>query len=172
MKAGYTLIPRTFIRVPRNECNTKISEYLDIWTFYITIFFFFCFLGMYPRHMEVARPWVESELQLPAYATATPDPSRVCDLYHSSWQRRILNPLSEAKDQIRVLMDYHWAMTGTPRLGHFWFLTKMVTKEAPELTCSTDTGSVAAHGTTPSERNLETSWTSIYWVNEKMPTLK
>ena len=42
----------------------------------------------------------KSELQLPAYATATvtPDPSRVCDLHPSSRQRQILNPLSEARD--------------------------------------------------------------------------
>ena len=30
--------------------------------------------------------------------TATPDPSRVCDLHHSSGQCQILNPLSEARD--------------------------------------------------------------------------
>ena len=35
-----------------------------------------CFLGPHPRHTEVPRPGVESELQLPAYAraTATRDP--------------------------------------------------------------------------------------------------
>ena len=35
------------------------------------------FLGPHPQHMEVPRLGVESELQLPAYttATATPDPS-------------------------------------------------------------------------------------------------
>ena len=63
-------------------------------------FFFSFFLGPYPQHMEVPRPGVESELQLPAYATATamPDPSHVCDLHPSSWQCQILNPLSEPKD--------------------------------------------------------------------------
>ena len=40
-----------------------------------------------------------------ATATATPDPSRVCDLCHSSWQRRIINPLSELRDGTHVLMD-------------------------------------------------------------------
>ena len=55
--------------------------------------------------MEVPRLRVKSELQLLAYTTATamPDPSLVCD--HSSWQRRILNPLSIARDQTHVLMD-------------------------------------------------------------------
>ena len=31
-------------------------------------------------------------------ATAMPDPSRICDLHHSSQQCWILNPLSEARD--------------------------------------------------------------------------
>ena len=33
------------------------------------------------------------------------DPSRVCNLQHSSWQRWILYPLSGARDQTHVLMD-------------------------------------------------------------------
>ena len=59
------------------------------------------------QHMEVLRLGVESELQLLAYTTATamPDPSRVCNLHHSSWQRQILNPLSEARDQTHIFMD-------------------------------------------------------------------
>ena len=50
--------------------------------------------------MEVLGLGVESELQLLAYATttATPNLSCICDLYHSLWQRRILNPLSKARD--------------------------------------------------------------------------
>ena len=39
-----------------------------------------------------------------ARATATPDLRRVCDLHHSARQRWILNPLSEARDQIRNLV--------------------------------------------------------------------
>ena len=67
------------------------------------IFFFFwsfVFLGPHPRHMEVPRLGVESEQQLLAYAraTATPDPSHVCELHHSSRQCQTLNPLSEARD--------------------------------------------------------------------------
>ena len=52
------------------------------------------------RHMEVPRLGGELELQLLAYttATATPDLSQVCDVYHSSQQCWILNPLSEARD--------------------------------------------------------------------------
>ena len=68
---------------------------------------FFCLLGPYPRPKEVPRIGTESELQLPAYttATATWGPSPVCDLQHSSRQRQILNPRSGAGDRTRVLMD-------------------------------------------------------------------
>ena len=52
-------------------------------------------------------PGVKLELQLSAYATATAvqDPIPVYDLYHSSWQGQILNPLSKARDQPHILMD-------------------------------------------------------------------
>ena len=76
-------------------------------------FFFFlilCFLGLRPWHMEVPRLGVQPELQLPAYtpATATPDLSRICDLHHSSGQRQILHPLSEARDRTHNLMVPSW----------------------------------------------------------------
>ena len=66
--------------------------------------FFFFFLGPNLRHMEVEVKW---ELQLLAYtrATATQDLSCVFDLHHSSQQRQILNPLSEARDRTHILMD-------------------------------------------------------------------
>ena len=74
--------------------------------------------------MDVSMLWVQSELQLLAYATATPAPSHVCNLYHSSRQRWILNPLSEARDRMWVFMipsciHFRWAMTGTPRIPLF-----------------------------------------------------
>ena len=89
-------------------------------------FFFFVFLGPHPRHMLVPRLGVESERLLPAYATAavTPDPSRVCSLHHSSRQRRILNPLSEARERTRNLMvpsriSFRCAKAETPPWGFF-----------------------------------------------------
>ena len=56
--------------------------------------------------MEVPRLGVESEIQLPAYTTATamPDPRYICDLHHSSQQGRILNPRSKAGDRTRNLL--------------------------------------------------------------------
>ena len=65
----------------------------------------------------------ELKLQLLTYTTAaaTPDPSRVCDLHHSSQQCQILNPLSEPRDGTHNLMIPSWihfrgAMTGTPQV--------------------------------------------------------
>ena len=65
----------------------------------VRIFFFFAwFLDLHPWHMEVPTLGVKSELQLPTYTTATPDPSCICDLHHILLQHCILNPLGEARD--------------------------------------------------------------------------
>ena len=74
--------------------------------------------------MEVPGLGVESELQLLTYATATPDPSRVCDLHHSSWQHRTFNLLSKARDRTCIFVDTSqirlcWAMMRTPSLLDF-----------------------------------------------------
>jgi len=57
--------------------------------------------------MEVLRLGVKSELQLPAYATATAasDLSCICSLCCSLRQCWVLNPLNEAKDQTCILTD-------------------------------------------------------------------
>ena len=89
-------------------------------------FFFSFFLRPHPWHMEIPRLGVKSEPQLPAYTTATSiwDLSCVCNLYHSSRQCWILNPLSKARDWTGILMYtsrvyYHWATLGTSILT-FW----------------------------------------------------
>ena len=65
---------------------------------------------------------------MPAYATATAtqDPSRVCDLHHSSRHCWILHPLSEAWDRTRNLMvpsriHFRCTMMGTPVMSFFFF---------------------------------------------------
>ena len=66
----------------RLECGGK---YLLL--FFVCLFgFFFGFLRLLPRHMG-SQTRVESELQPPAYTTATakPDPSHVCNLYHKAY---------------------------------------------------------------------------------------
>jgi len=85
------------------------------------LFFFLSFEGCTQGTWSFPRLRVESELQLPAYTTATamPDLSHVYDLYHSSQQCYILNPLSKARDRTRNLMvpsqiRFHCATMGTP----------------------------------------------------------
>ena len=96
-------------------------EHLAFLVFFpFPFFFFFFFLELHSQYTDV--PWlgVQSELQLPAYATAiaTPEPSHVCNLHHSSQQHQILNPLMEGRDQTHTLMIPSWicfccAKTGT-----------------------------------------------------------
>ena len=88
---------------------------------WIVCLFVFSFLGLHPWHMEVPRLGVKSEPQLPAYttATATPDLTHICNIYHSSRQPWIFNPLSEARDGTRNFMVPSWicfccTTTGTP----------------------------------------------------------
>ena len=83
-------------------------------------FFFGLFLGPHPRYMEVPRLGVQSELQLPAYAraTATQDLSHIHNLHHSSQQRWIHNPLSEARGQTHNLMVPSWICQLLSHDGH------------------------------------------------------
>ena len=90
--------------------------------FYFLNFLCFCFLGLHPQHMEFTRLGVKLGPQLLAYTTttATSDPSHVCNLHHSSRQRRILYLLSETRDRTRNLMvpsgiRFHCAMMRTPQ---------------------------------------------------------
>ena len=59
-------------------------------------FFFFFFLGLHPWHMEIPGIRVKSELQLPAYTTATGTRDLRCifNLHYSLWQHQIPNPVS------------------------------------------------------------------------------
>ena len=83
--------------------------------------------------MEVSRLGVELKLYLLAYTTAKEmqDPNHVCNHHHSSWQRWILNLLSEARDWTCVPVDVNqihflWAMTGTPYIYNFKHQVKKV----------------------------------------------
>ena len=78
-----------------------------LFSFSLSFFPFSCFLWLHQRRMEVPRLRVESEVQLPAYttATATRDLSCISDLHHNSWQMWFLNPLRKARDQTCVFVD-------------------------------------------------------------------
>ena len=86
--------------------------------------FIFCFLVLHPQHMEVPRLGIEWELYLlPAYTIATVtamyNPSHFCNLYRSSLQLGIPDPLRNARDWIWILKDtgqnsFHCTATRTP----------------------------------------------------------
>ena len=100
----------------------KLAQLCTSTILFFFSFLFFCFLGPYPRHMEVPRLWVELELQPLPYtaATATRDSSHVCSLHHRSWQCQIPNPTDRGRDWTRILMDTSWiyfrcTTMGTPK---------------------------------------------------------
>ena len=104
---GPPLVQICFFFIWRNRPPARILFNLSLSIFF---FCFFFFLGPRLWHMEVPRPGVKSELQLPAYVIATTmsGPSHVCDLHCSSQQCQILDPLSDARDQTCILMDPSW----------------------------------------------------------------
>ena len=82
---------------------------------------------------------VKSELQLPAYAsaTATWDLSRICDLHHSSEQHLIFNPLSEARNGTHILKDTSQVCellshNGSVPITFFFFKLKILWKYTME----------------------------------------
>ena len=97
-------------------------------------FFFFFFLGLHLRYMEVPRLGVE-DMQLSPYNTATLDPSCICDLSRSLWQCWNLNPLSGARDQTRILMATSWVLTLLSHSGnshpHSWSLSPLTSRDSP-----------------------------------------
>ena len=84
-----------------------------LWFFFIDVFVclfiyvLFCLFGAAPTAYEGSRARGRIGAVAPACttATATWDPSRVCDLQPSSRQRQILNPLSKARDRTYILTD-------------------------------------------------------------------
>ena len=71
--------------------------------------------------MEIPRLGVESDLHLSAYttATATWDPSHFFNVHHRSWQHRILNPPSEARNQTCIFGDTTWVCNPLSHNGNF-----------------------------------------------------
>ena len=97
----------------------------------------FCFLQPHPRHMEVPRLGIESELQLQAYTTATAmlDLSCICDLRCSLQQHWILNSLSEARDQTLIFMDTSWVLNPLSHHGNPWVPPKLISTTLTNIYC-------------------------------------
>ena len=82
------------------------------------LFIFFSFLGQHPQHVEDPRLGLQSELQLLAHtiATATPDPSCLCDLHHDAGPltHKARPGIEPTSSWILVKLVTRWATRGTP----------------------------------------------------------
>ena len=99
----------------------RSSQSLYLMMLCLSFLFFFLLFMAAPTAYGNSQARGRIELQLLACTTATAmrDLSRVWDLHHGSWQRWILNPLSEARDWAFILMDtsriyFHRTPLGTP----------------------------------------------------------
>ena len=117
--------------------STEPAEGLPFWGWQrIETAFLKKSLGLYPWHVEVPRLEVKLELHPLSHSNSGSEP-RLQPYTTAHWQRWILNPLSEARNQTCVLMDaslirFRWAMLGTPETA-FWCAL-------PELTSYTVSG--------------------------------
>ena len=90
-----------------------------------------------------ARGWIGAKLLAFAIVIATPDPSRVCNLCHSSRQCWILNPLIKTRDWTHNLMvpsrtRFRCTTMGTPMVVKFQEMLAAHIAYVPEDTlCST-----------------------------------
>ena len=114
---GISLTPQLCCCIQTGMGNEILFRNAETWIFYLCIYLFF---RAAPLVYGIPRLQVKSELQLLAYTTATamPDLSHVCSLHSSSWQCRILNPLSRARDQTNGLMDTSWVLNLLSHCGN------------------------------------------------------
>ena len=135
----YCITPGNYIQSPgikqggrliwEKECIFICNIYVYDWVTLLyssyrhntTFFYFFFFFRAAGEAYGSSQARVKLELELLAYttATATPDLSHIFDLYHSSRQRCIFNPLGRARDWTHILMDtsrvcFCWATVRTP----------------------------------------------------------
>ena len=87
-------------------------------------------------------------------------PSSICKLHHSSWQRRILNPLSEARDGTRILIDssrirFHCVTMGNSFLPTFLTFKSALRKQRQ------DNNSISS---LQLKRGIKQHFYSIYYV--------
>jgi len=87
---------------------TLVYSFLFLWYPYLVsffLFFFFCLFAIsWAAPVAYGGSQARGLIRAVARATATLDPSRVCNLHHSSQQCRIVNPLSKGRDRTHNLM--------------------------------------------------------------------
>ena len=137
-ESSYHLWRSAGLRVGRTGCLRRIHAHMHLVFFFFFLSLFFLLFRAAPAGYggSQARGQIGATATAQATATVMPDLSLVCNLYRSSWQRWILNPLSEAKHRTHNLMVASWicfccTTTGTLSLflfKHFcaWFVLKLL----------------------------------------------
>ena len=87
--------------------------------FFYALGVFLFFSGLHLWHLEVPSLWGQIRATAASHSHSNPRSEPRLRLHHSSWQCKILNPLSEARDWTRILIDsshvhYLSATVGTP----------------------------------------------------------
>ena len=118
--------------------------------------------------MEVPRLGVQLEMQMPAYATATPDLSHICDLHCSSQQHRILSPLSRARigptfSWLLVRFFIRWATMGTLNRVNFLKVSKLQSYQTQQQKPKTNQKWNTAHKQHASEDGDDRSVLKLYY---------
>ena len=98
-----------------------------VYVIFFLFFFFFCIFKAAPAAYgsSQARGWMRASDASLHHSHSNWDPSLIFDLHCSSCQHWILNPLSEVRDQTRILMvtsRVHdcWTTAGTPVFFFKW----------------------------------------------------
>ena len=97
----------------------------QVFHFLLFFFFFFFFRATCAAYgISQASGWIRAAAGSLYFSHSNQDLSCIWDLYHSSWQCWIFNPLSETRDWTHILMVTHrvhhpWATTGIPKFSIF-----------------------------------------------------
>ena len=112
--AGIAIKRKMKKKKKKKEFQTQSVLTTCLLNIFLNFFFFFFCLFAFSRAAPTAYGGSQGRgligVVALAYtrATATWDPSCVCNLHHSSGQNWILNPLSKARDRTRNLMVPSW----------------------------------------------------------------
>ena len=90
-------------------------------------FFFFCLFraALMACGGSQVRGWIGTTAAVLCHSHSNSRSEPCLQPTPRSWQRRIFNPLREARDQTHILMDasqicFHWATMGTPTIVIFF----------------------------------------------------
>ena len=119
-RAQATHSQAAYIQIPALLLTSLWSWAIDLISlFQVFCLFVFCFLGPHSQYMEVLRLGSNQSYSCQPQPQPQQCQIRAASTTYTTYilrQRQILNPLSKAVDQIRILMDTGWVLN---RSGNF-----------------------------------------------------